>query len=99
MLEGGVVVAEATAAGLAAQLSSLFAFWLSLWRRLPRAILLPLTAAWLLYLDFNRLPALWVIVGIASVLSGWQRRSFLHAGDDERGRYHLRAESVSHTAC
>ncbi len=73
---------------------SLFAFWLSLWRRLvPRAILLPLTAAWLLYLDFNRLPALWVIVGIASVLSAWQRRSFLHAAHGERGRYHPRVES------
>lgn len=54
---------------------ALILFWIALWRRLvPHAVLLPVTAAWLVYLDFNRIPALWVIVGLASALWQWQKR-------------------------
>lgn len=70
LAEGGIVLGAA-----------LFAFWLSLWRRfVPRAILLPLTAAWLVYLDFNRLPALWAVVGIVAALSWWQGHRRVPAG-------------------
>lgn len=55
-------------------------FWVTLWRNLvPRAILLPVTAAWLVYLDFNRIPALWVILGLTSALLHWQKRQMKDA--------------------
>jgi hypothetical protein len=54
---------------------ALILFWVTLWRKLvPHAMLLPVTAAWLVYLDFNRIPALWVILGLTSALWHWQRR-------------------------
>ena len=71
LAEGGVVLGAA-----------LFFFWLSLWRRLvPRPVLLALTAALILYLDFNRLPALWAITGTSAALYWWQRRSSVSTSD------------------
>lgn len=51
-------------------------FWLLLgWRLVPLGVLAPAIVGWLVYLDFNRLPALWAVLGIAAALNVHLRRT------------------------
>jgi hypothetical protein len=63
LAEGGIV------GGLA-----LVWFWVTLGTGVvPKALLIPSIAGWMLYLDFNRLPAIWAILAVSAALLHTQR--------------------------
>lgn len=52
----------------------LAAFWLALWWDFaPRLLVVMMVAAMLLYIDFNRLPYLWVMLGVAAAVVAARR--------------------------
>lgn len=63
LAEGGIIL-----------FAALLFVWITAGARVPFSMFFPVAASWIVYLDFNRLPFLWVMVGVMSVCCGMASR-------------------------